>query len=453
MKRLVLVASLSSGLLAAAACGDEADLIAGGDVPTTDAAVDVPAVGVDASGSVDAASDVAPDAAADAAEDAADAAAEASAPIHRGEVSILEEQVLAPAPAPVNTIAGQGIRLGITFTDSATFVPRALDTDPGTELGCKVTVLDTSAKMTAALGVNEGSVQLTVNNGGAPPNPVYPACSFVPGAGYICPDPTSSQALTAVNSVTLDQVNPQVTRITVNAGTATFDAQDIGRYVKFSATGVAFLDAPHGAMPLVASGPTANQVFAGAPIPIASIPLTMGMMTTLAGVGFMPGLADPGQLSDSASVTAALTPGGGNHFPATTITYSNVGDDFTMDATNAARMREIPRDGSSFTIACDACGTSIASILTITTTDASVAGLSPFAMPTPTSKRVDVRCAVLGATTITVPANVSAYIMSSGATRIRTSFVRGTFGAVSPQNAGLAWSTSGHAMVGYTTPP
>jgi hypothetical protein len=317
-----------------------------------------------------------------------------------------------------------------------------------------VTVLDTAAEIAGSVGVNEGSVQFTVNNGGAPANPVFPACIHAgPGVGYICPDPSSSQAITAVNSVTLGPAGNGLTLLSVAAGTATFAAEDVGRYVKFAGTGNPGLDAAVASFPIVALGPSANQAVLGTSASITAA-LTAGTVTTLGGAGPFPMLPDPGQLADGASATAVLTPGGGNHFAATTVTYGNVGDDFTMDATNAGTLRNLPLDGSAFTVACETCGTAIGTVLNITTTDGSLAGItSPFAMPPPATKRVNIRCAEVGASMIMVPANVSAFLMSSGATRIQTNFVRGTFGAPSPANAGLASVISGHAMVGFTTAP
>jgi hypothetical protein len=380
----------------------------------------------------------------------ADAAIDAPPALRTATITIVEGAVLAPAPAPANTIVAQGIQLGVNFTDPATAVQPILDTSPGTLFGCKVTEL-TPAQIAAAAGVDEGSVTFTVENGGAPANPIFPPCGFVPGGvGYVCPDPASSQAVTAVDSVRLDQVNAQMSLLTVAAGSATFDAADVGRHIRLSGTGSPF-DAPHAVMPIVGLGASQRQVFLGAPVPV-SVTLVSGMLTTLAGAGPQPGLPDPGRLVDSASATAVLTPGGGNHFPPTTITYANVGDDFTMNAASADLMRTIPTDGTDFSIGCDTCGTSIGTVLTITTTDGSVAGLPPTAMPAPMTKRVIVRCAEVGATTITVPANVSGEIASSGATRIQATFVRATFGTPNPANPGLSGVIAGHALIGFTTP-
>lgn len=446
MKRFVLLASL----VGAAACGDNLSP----EGTNNDGSVAVDSATID-SATIDGAPP--PDAATDAAIDAT------PPPAFTGTLTVIEAQVIAPAPNPSTAIAAQGIQLGITFTETATAVQPVLDTMPGSLFGCKVTEL-TPAQALAATGVNEGTVQFTVDNPPTPnpppdpppppepADPTYPPCVFIPGGtGYICPDAASSQAITVANSVTLMQISATTSRLTVNAGPATFSAEDVGRYVKFSGTGTGF-DQSHVAIPIVALGPTSNVVIIGTGIPVPTIPLTMGMLSTLAGVGPMPGLQDPGQLSNGASATAVITPGGGNHFPMTTITYGNVGDDFTMTAANSDLMRNIPRDGSAFTLNCDMCGTSIGTVLNITTTDAPVVGQSPFAMPASLTKRVNIRCAAVGTGLIEVTPEVSAYIMNSGATRIQAIYIRGTFGSANPQNAGLAAVIAGHALVGFTTP-
>ncbi len=440
MKRFVLLAFALGG---AAACGDNltgnegGDIDAATDAPTPDAPTDAP---IDAE--IDAPIDAPPP------------------PPFTGTITIIEGGVLAPAPAPAGTVAAQGIQLGIAFSETATAVQPVLDTNPGTLFGCKVTEFDTPAEIASAAGINEGAVQFTVDNGtgaGTAPPITFPACVFVaPGVGYLCPDPTSSQAITSVNTITLGPAGAPpstLTLLTVTAGTATFTAEDVGRYVKFAGTGSAGLDAAVASFPIVALGPTPNMAVLGTSSVITAT-LTQGTLTTLGGAGPFPMLPDPGQLSDGASATATLVPGGGNHFPATTITYSNVGDDFTMDATNAGVLRNLPLDGSEFFVECMTCGTSIGTVLNITTTDGSLAGItSPFAMPPPVNKRVSIRCAEVGATRITVPPAVSAYLMNSGATRIQANYVRGTFGTPSPANAGLSGVISGHALVGFTTRP
>lgn len=437
MKRFV---SLVCALAGAAACGDNLNP-GGGD--------DTDAVQVDAPN---------PDAPTDA---PTDAPIDAAPPRFSGTLTIIEGSVFAAVgDGPVNTPIGQGIQLGVTFTDATMAVAPVLDTAPGTLFGCKVTVLDTPQELASSLGINEGPVTFTVTS--TPAAPTFPTCVFGATTGYVCPDLTSSQAITATNTITLTMLSPTASRIDINgAGTATFALDDIGRYIKFSGTLVPSLDASFAAFPIVAAGAActgvigvacnANQAVVGLPLTIATLPLTMGSLSTLAGVGPQPSLADPGQLQDNASATAVLS--SSTNFPGTTVTYGDAANDFTMDDTNADRLRNIPRDGSAFSINCNNCGDAIGSVLAITTTNAPLTGISSkYAMPTGTA-RTSIRCAVVGSSQIDVPANVSAFIMNSGATRIQANYVRGKFGTPAPANAGLAGVISGHAYVGFTQVP
>lgn len=441
MKRFV---SLVLALGGAAACGDNLNP-GGGDDDTDAVQIDAPN----------------PDAMPDAPIDAP------PPPPYSATVSITETAVLNPTG---NTILGQGITIIPTYTETATAVPPAFDQMPGTPFGCKVFVFDTAAELATVPGVNEGVVQVTVDNPPitTPPSqgaedPPFPACVFQAGAGYVCPDLTSSQAITVTNSVTLTAVGSNA-RLTVAAGTATFDAADVGRYVKFSNTTNPLLDSPVAAFPILFTGANcpvtacgSNEAFIGG-APAAAV--TMGMMTTLAGAGPLPTLADPGMLDNAATVSITAIgnmQGGGNHLGNWTMT-TNAGDDFAVTNTIADLMRAIPLNGNAFTIECDAagnmCGTSVGTVLNIVTTNGSVTGLPATAMPPPdmtNPKRVNIRCAAIGPTSITVPAQASAFLMTSGATRIQTTLIRANLGTAVPANSAIL-PIAGHALVGFTTP-
>ncbi len=166
------------------------------------------------------------------------------------------------------------------------------------------------------------------------------------------------------------------------------------------------------------------------------------------------GLADPGMLPDVQTFEAALTSGGGNHVPSF-VANSEVGDDFTLTPESLALLENLPRDGSPFTVACDASscpsGSGIATELEIMTTDAAVSGLSPFDLPLPTNLRVWTRCTVLDPTsaTITVLAPHAAYLMGSNATRIRATFRRLQLAGPDPPVADVL-VMAGHAITGIT---
>lgn len=451
MKRLVSLVCVLGG---AAACGD--NLTNGGGDDDTDA-VQIDAPNPDAS----------PDAAIDA----------MPPPPYSATVSITETAILNPGTA--NTVMGQGIVILPTYSETATAVPPVFDQMPGTPFGCKVFEYDTPAEVATVIGVNEGAVQVTIDNPpiANPPapgaeDPPFPPCVFQAGAGYLCPDLGSSQALTVTNSVNLTMLSAQASMLTVVAGSATFDLVDIGRYVKFSGTGIPSLDASVAAFPIVATGTacmavigancTASQAVIGLGL-TATVPVTAGMLSTLAGAGPLPGRIDPGHLDNAATVSITAVgnaAGGGNHIGNWTMT-TGAGDDFTVTDAIANLMRNIPLDGSAFTIECDAtgtpsnCGSSVGTVLNIVTTNGSLTGItSPFAMPPPDGtnpKRVNIRCAAIGPTSITVPAQASAYLMTSGATRIQTTLIRANLGTATPANPAIL-PIAGHALVGFTTP-
>lgn len=438
MKRFVLLAFAIGG---AAACGDNPG---DGDDDTVIDATAIDGAAIDGAAIDGPDPDATPDASAD-----------GPPPQFSGTITVLEAQVLASAGDPVNTVVAQGIQIGVTFTDPSMAVATIFDSMPGSDEGCKVTELTPAMLPTAAnLGVNEGTLTFAFDN---PPvmrpqpgseDRTLPACSFFAGAGYLCDDPTSSQPITAVDTVTLD--GSESTTLMTVVGSATFVADDVGRYVKFASTGNPSLDSSIASFPIVALGPTENTAVLGGSV---TATVSAGSLTTLAGAGPFPGLADPGQLPNDARVVATLVAGGGNHFPDTTLTWGNVGDDFAMDDANADRLRNVPTDGSAFTLSCltGSCGTSIATLVSITTTDAPVTGLALTAMPPPVTKRVNIRCAFIGPTSITIPTSVSAFLMTSGATRIQTSFIRGMLAASAPTNAGLWGTVAGHALIGFTT--
>ena len=87
-------------------------------------------------------------------------------------------------------------------------------------------------------------------------------------------------------------------------------------------------------------------------------------------------------------------------------------------------------------------------MLTLTSTDAPTAGLSPFALPPPAVSRVVVRCLSIGTTSITVPAAYMGLLDATSPTRLESRFARVTLMGGGPATVSVM---SGHAVVGYTT--
>jgi hypothetical protein len=386
--------------------------------------------------------------------------------------SVLEVGIL-PSTANATMPLSQGIQIGTIFSGPGAVAP-VFDSSPGSPLGCKVFVYDSPASLATLAGANEGTIRVTVDNPGSMPDPLFPTCFHSGSAGYLCPDLASSQApgatttsISVTENVVITTTAPGTTPgatalLTVSAtSSATFDSDDVGRYIRFAGTsnpGAVPLDAATSAFPILARI-TDRSVLIAMPLPAATtVPITAGTFTTLAGFGPTPGLADPGMLADDATVTATFVgnaSAGGNHFGNFGISWTgaNVGNDFDLDATNANLLRNIPSDGSEFTVTGGTGSTAGGVFLNLDTTDTSVAGLSASDFPPPTARRVSVRCARLGAASITVPAAVSAYLTPamSGRTRVRATFGRATLGIPTPPPTGSVTAVAGHAVIGFST--
>lgn len=392
-------------------------------------------------------------------------------PPQTGTFTLLEAQLLGAPLTPANVVIAQGIQIGNAILPSSDAVAQHPDstTAPGDPTGCKVYEF-TPAQYLASLGQNEGVATVTVTNGAGGPAtpPTFPACVFQAGAGYVCPDPSTSGTAVGLTFTGVGAGATAAALVTLPAGhAASFAMDDVGRFMKFSGTGDPRLDHPLAAYSIVSVTPPSTAVIAlslGTGTNIAA--LTAGTFATLGGVGpSSPFAADPGQLTNDASATISFNTtanGGGGHVANFMIQHNNVGDDFGITDAVANTLTHIPTTGT-FSLGCDQagnrCGAAGVQLLNIVSTDAPVAGLSPFAFPAPMTKRVQIRCAafcngdaVQPCADISVPAAITAHL--AGATRIQALLIRANLTATSPNglfNPGV-FPLSGHAYVGFTTP-
>jgi hypothetical protein len=366
-----------------------------------------------------------------------------TAPTFSGTISIQE--------VSVNGVPqlGQGMQVTISFSNNQQSPAPVFEEMPGSLFGCKV--WEYTAAEAADVGLNEGSVQITAMDG----DPVMPPCNYVPTRGYLCIGGAGAGGDVALVSAPMglwSLTDPEIT----NA------ALQVGSYVTITG---ATTPANNGNFPIVSSA-GANTIVYANPNP-AALPETLpatATFTMVAGVGPIPGMADPGFLEDDDVLDVTLTSGGDGHFETFTRSFpaagGGVGDDFSLDTASQTTISDIPVDGSTFTIGCGgaggSCGTSVGSILTITTTDGTIpAGVPPYYMPAPTTTEVSLRCANLGATELTVPAAASAFLQSSGATRIQTTFIRSNLQTTMNAPGGVVANTTlvaGHGVVGFSTP-
>lgn len=361
-----------------------------------------------------------------------------------GQVAILETAVMRPGAS--SEIVAQGLAVDVAFLTSDVAPPSILEEMPGTPLGCKAWSYTPSQAAVAALGLDEGAVAIEVPSGSG--TPLVPPCTYQPGLGYQCPHLATESAGGTIEAT----ATAGVARL-VDADVVFTAGNSLGRHVHIRGAQPA---ANNGVFPIVAVESATAITYAN-PGFVAGDLAPTAVHVNLAGAGPVPvaALAEPGPLADDATVMVRHVVGGGGHVPAFTATTgaASAGDHFTLPDADRDRLNAIPRDGQAFTIRCDAAacgaGSATASLLEIVTSDGPTAGLPATVLPPPVTRSVRVRCAVLGSTSVTVPATFAALLTpaSAGATRVRASFQRiGLMGGVPPGVSVFA----GHALVGYS---
>ena len=363
-----------------------------------------------------------------------DAPIDAAPTTYSGTMTALEVALISPAPG--GTFFGQGLQLGISFGDSLTGVAPTMEEQMGSPLGCKLFNFDRAQAIQSSVGNNEGDVMVTVGT-------TMITCKHTTGVGYTCPQNSTASTGGIIAA------GPQAGTATLTDADVTFNAgNSSGRYINIAGANAA----NNGTFPIVAVGGANTIVYANPAFVAEAIPAT-GSHVNLVGVGPIPGAPDPGFVLDADAAAFTLVPGGGNHFTAFTHMTANVGDDFTIPAAELAKLKALPTANAAFTFGCDplmagnTCGSASGALLNIVTTDSSLAGLSPFAMPLPTTKRVQIRCASIGQNSVTIPGAYMAALMTSGATRIQTTFMRPALLAGGPASVN---AIAGHATIGFT---
>jgi len=356
---------------------------------------------------------------------------------------------------------GQGYQIGVTFLDTTTVPAPIMDTAPTGPFGCKAWQYNT-AQTIASFGEDQGPVTLTFGDG----SPGEATCIFVPQSagnplpGYQCPVDGSASAGGVIASAGMPGL------FTFTDADANFTADDIGRYIAIRGAATA---GNNGAFPIVNRVAATTIVFASSSAAAEDLSLTAGANhVTVAGVGPIPFPAsnDPGLLEDDDTIVIhhaasadvpefEATVDSGNPNP-------GIANDFTLGTADGKVLPgAIPTNGAAFTIGCDddaACGKSASdsgafgSLVNIVTTDAPTTGLSPFVVPPPTTRRIQIRCTEVGQTKVNIPAEFSALIQSAGATRIQTTFIRGNLGSLVPNTIQGVNVLGGHAKVGFQNP-
>ena len=327
---------------------------------------------------------------------------------------------------------GQGGLLETKFQAYTDVVMPSYEEAPGSPFACKAYEF-TPAEF-ADGGLDEGSMQVTVENG-----PELPPCNFVEAlGGYRCIGATGGGGTIAI-------VDAENGVAAINNADVTFGTDEVGRFVMISGSAE---PTNNGMFPIV-NAPDDNTIAYLNPGAVAE-ETTAATYVTAAGFG--PAGQDV-DIPNESEVTFEFTGGGEGDVDDFTRTI-NIGDSFTLDTASAALLSDVPLDGSSFTLGCagegGTCNTAMASIVNIQTTDTPIPeGAPPVFLPPPTEKSVQVFCIFLSGSA-TVPADASQYLADSGATRVRTVFVRAnplTFTHGSTDMLVIA----GHAQAGFTT--
>jgi hypothetical protein len=375
-----------------------------------------------------------------------DAPTDAAVASHSGTVTVLEAQLLSPAGG--GAFFGQGLQVGISFVDKTMLVAPTMEQSPGQPTGCKL-IEFTPAQLAAQLGEDEGPVQITITGGAAQAS--FPACNFTAGVGYNCPDLTTAGA----GGIIAPGAGPLAgAGILTDTNTTFTAANSAGRYIRIAGAATA---SNNGVFPIVAVGGalTANQVAYGNPGAAAETLPGAAQHVNIAGVGPIPDAPDPGFLLDDNAASVTHTMGGGNDVETFTQSTVSVGDQFALDSATLASLIAIPTTGTAadLTVQCatGSCpnGSSMGMLVNIISTDSAPQAGNPFDFPFPTTKRIQVRCAMIGgATSITIPAAYMDAFIGAGVTRIQATVIRTALLGLDPPSTTLV----GHAVVGFTTP-
>ncbi|AGP39742.1 hypothetical protein [Sorangium cellulosum] len=354
------------------------------------------------------------------------------APTHAGIISIQDVSILG-APQ-----AGHGLTVQILFT--AAKAP-SYEEAPGQLTGCKAWMYDVQDDPPPPL-TDQGAVTISGLTGGTLD------CRFQ-GNGYVCP----AHSGTGEASVTPGTTG---TAAYVLRGAA-LSADDVGRYLRVNGAATA---ANNGAFPIVAVESSETAIVAN---PRAAEEAFVADHVVLAGAGPVPNNPiDP--IASGDEVVVGIEPGGAMAFEFPDLGPIAAGGEFQLDAASQSILGAVPLDGAPMTLGCagegGSCGAAQGTLVRITSTDGDVEGASPFAMPPPRGKQVEIQCVTLGGDgSITVPAEAMKLLQeahqASSITRIRTAFMReGVASATNPepQPRNTAHVLAGHGILGFASP-
>jgi hypothetical protein len=334
----------------------------------------------------------------------------------------------------------RGLGISINFNKTALAVPPVLDTQPGSFYGCKV--WQETPAQAGDTGLDEGTVAFYP----VTTTPVIPPCKYVGGTGYLCRSQTGTGGMIAG-----DVSGRRGIFFTDSQLNATTDL--VGQYLSGASYSPFVI--------IMVMSPSTVLLETNQSVPDQTLSDTITWSTYAGG-----GIAAPGGTTfvppyfpAGEHMMVMLTPSGDNEVPSfsETINGNGIGDAFMLDTASQGTIHAIPTNGTAFTLGCDGsggtCGNADVSTVLIQTTDSALFDPNSLPFDPPINNlRVVARCATAGAGHITIPANVDAYLASSGATWIQATFLRSAIrsGTASGAHHDVL---AGHGIAGFTMAP
>jgi hypothetical protein len=321
---------------------------------------------------------------------------------------------------------------------STVFVPSALELayqqDPDSPFGCDVFEGAPEEFAAASQGIDVGTVEWSIPDG-----PPIPPCNYVEGRGYLCVGASGSGGDIGVVDA------PNGIYSLTDTG-VTFGTDQVGRHLEIAG---ATTPTNNGVFPIVGADGDNTVLFLNQ-APGEEELATSASYQTVVGLG-PSGMDNP--MQNDIAVEFSLTANEDAPIESFTATVV-VPRAFTLDTASQGMLSNIPLDGLAFTVGCQGeggdCGTALAaSVLQIVTTDGDVTGLPPNVMPPPETKGLIALC-IVPSGSVTFPAEASAILEASGATRVQAAYAR----ALPGMNLNRPWLGlfSPHMKAGITTP-
>lgn len=339
-------------------------------------------------------------------------------------------------PPPFDMLGNGPLAAIGPFQNSEDIVPPSWEELPGNPFGCKVFELTPEQYLDPGLDV--GALEFTVNGG----DWVTPPCVIVPGVGWACPGGGGTGGDIRV-------VDAEMGVFSLQDSSAGFTGDDeVGRYLSISGASVG----ANNGMFFVVGAVNQSTILFFNPGPGQEELNTSGEYVTIAGFG-PAGRDDP--IPDDATLDATLhaSTGGDSKFEDFTVEGIPFGQSFVLDPHGQESISNIPLDGSAFEVGCDGdggqCNNAMATAMILETSDGDHTEFPPFLLAPPVNKVVRIFCLNIIVGQTRVPAEASAYLVDSGATRIRTVFAR-VFPMDIFQTETTATILAGHGQAGFT---